>query len=56
MLSSQGTNITITRGDSAYITVSITDSKGNPYTPGPDDKIRWYSEKLVKMLKEDGKY
>lgn len=40
MLSSQGTNITITRGDSAYITISITDSKGNPYTPGPNDKIR----------------
>ena len=40
MLSTQGTNITITRGDSAYITVFITDSKGNPYTPGPNDKIR----------------
>ena len=40
MLSAQGTNITITRGDSAYITIKITDSNGNPYTPGPEDKIR----------------
>ena len=40
MLSMQGTNITITRGDSAYIIISLTDSKGNHYTPGPDDKIR----------------
>ena len=40
MLSMQGTNITITGGDSAYITISLTDSKGNHYTPGPDDKIR----------------
>lgn len=40
MLSIQGTNITITRGDSAYIDISIKDSKGNAYTPGADDKIR----------------
>lgn len=40
MLSISGTNITITRGDSAYIDVSIKDSKGNKYTPGSKDKIR----------------
>lgn len=40
MLSISGTSITITRGDSAYIDVSIKDSKGNQYKPGPNDKIR----------------
>ena len=40
MLSISGTSITITRGDSAYIDVSIKDSKGNQYKPSPNDKIR----------------
>ena len=40
MLSISGTSITITRGDSAYIDVSIKDSKGNQQKPGPNDKIR----------------
>lgn len=40
MLSITGTNITITRGDSAYINVTIKDSQGNVYTPSTDDTIR----------------
>lgn len=40
MLQISGTGITLTRGDSAYINVSIKDAKGNTYTPGPGDRIR----------------
>lgn len=40
MLTTNGTNITITRGDSAYINVVVTDSEGHDYVVGPNDVVR----------------
>ena len=38
-VSSSG-NIKITRGDSAYLTINITDADGNPYFLNNQDRIR----------------
>lgn len=39
MLKCSGTNISITRGDSAYITLTILDGSGNKYQFNDGDKI-----------------
>lgn len=41
MFAIDGKKITLTRGDSAKITISIYDSVGNPYTPQTGDKVRF---------------
>lgn len=41
MVQINGTTITMTRGDTARISVFITDSDGVQYIPGAGDKIRF---------------
>lgn len=41
MVQISGTTITMTRGDTARISVNITDSEGEIYIPGEGDKIRF---------------
>lgn len=36
-----GTTITLTRGDTLYCYVSITDKDGSPYTPVEGDSVRF---------------
>lgn len=40
MLKISGNKISLTRGDSAYITISVNDVDGNPYELGDGDQIR----------------
>lgn len=40
MLTISGTKISLTRGDSAYITLNVYDADGSPYVLGDDDQIR----------------
>lgn len=39
MLAINGTNITLTRGDSAYITVPVLNADGTAYEPQDGDKV-----------------
>lgn len=45
MLKISGTTITLTRGDSAYIDLSLTDEYGDEYVPDPGDEIRFAVKK-----------
>lgn len=52
-----GTTITLTRGDTLYAYISITDQEGNPYTPTQGDSIRFaakskYIDNEVLILKD----
>ena len=40
MLVIRRTNISLTRGDSAYITLSLTSGNGEPFIPSAEDVIR----------------
>lgn len=40
MLNISGTKITLTRGDSAYITINIMNEDGTPYELKPGDVVR----------------
>lgn len=42
-----GTTITLTRGDSFYAQLSITDADGNEYVPSSDDYIRFAMKKKI---------
>lgn len=48
MVDISGTTITMTRGDTARISVYITDAEGEPYTPGAQDAIRFAMKKDYK--------
>ena len=39
MLNIDGNNIHLTRGDSATLSLEVTDQKGNPYTPQEGDEF-----------------
>lgn len=45
MLTIKGTNIRLTRGDSAEITLTLTDSAGDAYVPSEGDVIRFSMKK-----------
>ena len=47
MLEINNNRIYLTRGDTAYITVALTDSSGNNYTPIAGDKIYFRLKKNV---------
>lgn len=52
-----GTTITLTRGDTLYAYISITDPEGNPYTPTQGDSIRFamkskYTDPQVLLVKD----
>lgn len=46
MLKIIGTTIYLTRGDTAYIQITLTDSAGNAYVPAEGDVIRFAVKKL----------
>lgn len=48
MVDVSGTSITMTRGDTARISVYIVDAEGEPYTPGNQDVIRFAMKKDYK--------
>lgn len=48
MLSVSGTRITLTKGDSARIGISITTKSGETYTPKTGDQIRFYLKRDIK--------
>ena len=48
MVRVEGTTITMTRGDTARISVFITDAEGESYTPGSQDTIRFAMKKDFK--------
>lgn len=45
MFSIIGTTIKLTRGDTLRAVLTIEDGEGNPYTPDPDDVIRFAMKK-----------
>lgn len=44
-ISIKGTTITLTRGDTLKIKLDLTDGDGKPYTPNPNDSIRFAMKK-----------
>lgn len=57
MVNIEGNRITMVRGDTAKITVDITDTDGTPYVPLAGDSIRFavkrrYTDSQVLILKE----
>ena len=48
MVKVEGTTITMTRGDTARISVFITDAEGEPYDPGEQDVVRFAMKKDYK--------
>ena len=48
MVDISGTTITMTRGDTARISVYISDAEGEPYTPSEQDTIRFAMKKDYK--------
>ena len=48
MVQVNGTTITMTRGDTARISVFINDESGESYNPGVGDKIRFAMKKNYK--------
>lgn len=48
MVQVNGTTITMTRGDTARISVFINDESGESYNPGVGDKIRFAMKKSYK--------
>lgn len=50
-------NISLTRGDTLFLTVNLTDSDGDPYVPSEGDRIRLAMKRRINssdlvMLKE----
>lgn len=52
-----GTTINLTRGDTCYVRINITDSDGVPYIPSTGDKVRFamktaYTDRKPVLVKE----
>lgn len=47
MFSIKGNDISLTRGDTLFLTVGLTDNDGEPYTPVEGDRIRFAMKKRI---------